>query len=276
MTHAVTARPTAALAETLGRCAEIEIEHLGVGLRLGRPAEPGWLTRADALEPDVLEDLLARVGRGAGSGKRSVQGTWLLEAYAGALVVPAVLGALTEGRVPDVDSGNTAVRLDDEGEATGVAFARPLGAVLAGDEAAGDPLVAVVADRAALWGWFRRRLVGHLEPLVEALRPVTRRGHRALWASVEDTCSGYLDWLGESLGRGPEARAQAGLLLGVEPPLRGPAVFTEIAWSGGVEIVRERNGCCLSYARGGRDGRACFTCPRTTPEERLERLEARA
>lgn len=276
MTHAVTARPTAALAGTLGRCAEIAIEHQAVALRLGRPAEPGWLTRAEVLQPGVLEDLLARVGRGARSAKRSVQGTWLLEAYAGALVVPAVLGALTEGRVPDVDPGNVAVRFDDEGGATGVAFRRPLGAVLAGDVAAGDPLADVVPDRAALWGWFRRRLVGHLEPVVEALRPVTRRGARALWASVEDTCSGYLDWLGESLGRGPEAREQAGLLLGVEPPLRGSALFTEIAWSGGVEIIRERNGCCLSYVREGRGGRACFTCPRTTMQERLERLEARA
>lgn len=112
----------------------------------------------------------------------------------------------------------------------------------------------------------------HLEPVVEALAPVTRRGRRALWASVEDVCSGCLHWLGEALGPDDLARADADLLLGVRPPLRGRAVLVEVPRpDGGTRTLRRRNGCCLAYAREDPEAVACITCPRVSAAERARR-----
>jgi len=106
---------------------------------------------------------------------------------------------------------------------------------------------------------------------VAALRPLTRRGARALWASVEDTCSGILLWIGQAVGEVPPARAWADALLGVEPPLSGRAVFLELAYGGGTTTIRGRNGCCLAYRLDG--GATCLTCPRTSMAERRRRME---
>jgi len=98
---------------------------------------------------------------------------------------------------------------------------------------------------------------------VAALRPLTRRGARALWASVEDTCSGILLWIGEAIGEVRPARGWADVLLGVEPPLAGRAVFLELEHAGGITTIRGRNGCCLAYRLDGGRGATCLTCPRT-------------
>lgn len=261
------------LAATLARLAgRVPGEEQSLELCAGRPRGAGWHTRAGALAPATLEDLLARTGRHAGTRLRAVQGTWLLEAYAGGIAAAGAATALAEDRLPDPAPAHVALRIGGEGVVTAVALAGAFGA-LSGDGDAGHRDVTVLADRAALWRWWRRRLVAHLDPLVAALCAVTGRGPRALWACVEDACSGALHELGGALDRTERARADAALLLGAEPPLRGPAAFTALAWSGGVRTVRHRNGCCLSRLREGRDGRACFTCPLTTAAERVRRLE---
>jgi ferric iron reductase protein FhuF len=212
------------------------------------------------------------IGRAAATAKPAVQGTWLLEAYVGALAGPAAAAALTEARIPDMAADNLRLRFGDDGEPAGAAFAHPRVAVIVGDGAAGHPGVTVVPDRAALWGWFRRRLVEHVAPLVEALRPLTSRGAGALWSSVGDSCAGSLDWLGEELGLVETARLDIELLLGVERPLHHRPTYQEVRCSRGADVVRVRRGCCLSYRREEQNGRR----PRLSSDERARRLDARA
>ena len=169
-------------------------------------------------------------------------------------------------------AGNVAVLIGDDGAPMATALARPRFAALRDDPGAADPHAVPVADRAALWAWYAERLVEHLEPVVAALAPVARRGPRALWASVEDVCSGYLHWLGEALRRRSSARADADRLLGVRPPLSGRAVFVEVPHPDGARTLVRRNGCCLSYAREDPDAVACITCPRVSAAERARRI----
>ncbi|HWH15000.1 MAG TPA: IucA/IucC family C-terminal-domain containing protein [Miltoncostaeaceae bacterium] len=270
-----TAAPPApsALGETLGRCGALGIEDFPTRFTVGAAEGEGWISRDDLLDPDMRVVPMELFGRVAQSRRTAVRGVWLLEAYVGAVAAPAILTALTESRMPDVAADAVRVRFTDDGEPAEVRFRRPAMAVLPGDAAAGDPGVVLVRDRDALWAWFRGRLIPHLEPVVEALAPVVRRSRRALWRCVCDSLGGYLEWLGDGVGRGEAARCDEALLLGVDPPLLGTRRREEVRWSGGTRVVAVRSGCCLSYRREGRGGRGCFGCPRTTSEERVARME---
>jgi hypothetical protein len=80
--------------------------------------------------------------------------------------------------------------------------------------------------------------------------------------------SGYL---GEEMGRRDEALAHAEYLLSGPPPISGTVGYYTLEYEGGSEPVRINETCCLNYKA---TGRACFSCPRTTDEERIERLTA--
>lgn len=79
--------------------------------------------------------------------------------------------------------------------------------------------------------------------------------------------------VGRELGREAEGRALATTLLSGESPLSAPAGFYALEYPGGSEVTRVRSACCLYYKTGND---ACFTCPRTTDEERVRILLDRA
>lgn len=260
---AVASPRDAPLAAALARLAERAGDDLDLSADVGpAPVGGGWLDRDALLVPPTLADALARVGEDAGTDEPRIQGTWLLEGYAWAIAAPVIGCALLRAPVPDVADGNVAVRLGEDGGIAAMRFRSGHGAMSCGD-----------MDH--VYAWLRRRLVEHLEPVVARMRAVTRRGERALWACVEDSCAGAFLWLGDALSESERARADADRLLGVEPPLRLPAQFVEVPYSRGVDVIRARRGCCLSYRRPGHES-CCFTCPRTTTGERVRRLEERA
>lgn len=262
--------PPAPLASTLGRVRALEIPYLSLDMRVSDPPPgAGWLTRDDLLQMPVMERILARIGAGAGTTQAAIRGTWFLEAYAGALAGAAILCVLVDGRAPDVSPGNAVVHLAPTGRPDAIAFRAPVCAGMHGDGARGAGVVKADGP-AALWTWFRERLVRHLEPLVEALVPVTGRGRRALWASVEDACAAYLNWLGGALGRREDARAHLDHLLGVAP-LRRRARFEDVPLADGTASVHVRNGCCLGYRREA-EPVMCTSCPLMGAAERMRRL----
>jgi hypothetical protein len=265
---ALAARPS--LGPTLERLAGRGIPYLELALGDGPPAA-GWIAPADLLAPALLEDLLARVAAEAECEDLRLVCTSLLEGYVHTLVTPALGAYLTERRIPDVGPRATAVRLGEGSELAGVAYLAPRVGVLEADDGAAAEGALPFATEAELLAWFRRRLVRHLSPLVAELVPRSRRGPRALWASVEDTLSGVLVWLGEALGCAEWAFGQADLLLGVEAPLTGRFRLRSLEHPRGVERFRERNGCCQYFRKGTEHG-ACFTCTRTSDEERVRRL----
>ena len=270
---ALAARPS--FGPTLERLAGRGIPYLDLTLGDGPPAAGGWIAPAALLEPPLLEELLARVAADAESDDPRLVCTYLIEGYVHALVTPALGAYLTERRIPDVGPRATALLLGDGPEPAGVAYLAPRVGVLEGDAGAAGGGALPFGSEADLLAWFRRRLVRHVAPLIAELAPRSRRGPRALWASVEDTLSGILVWLGEALGCAEWAFGQADLLLGVEAPLSGRLRLRSLEHPGGVERFRERNGCCQYFRKGTEHG-ACFTCTRTSDRERIRRLAERA
>ncbi|WP_406206592.1 iron-sulfur protein [Kitasatospora sp. NBC_01560] len=145
----------------------------------------------------------------------------------------------------------------------------------------------------------RTAVVASVEPLLAAFAGPTRRGTRALWGMVTDDLASAIWHLGQMLdaagegagfeagaggdtidgtvdgaGAGGEAGAVAAagaVLPGGTQPLLGAADFRVLHGPDGRgHHTRTRLGCCLYYAI--RPDNACITCPRTSDEERLQRL----
>ncbi|MER8182183.1 (2Fe-2S)-binding protein [Kitasatospora sp. NPDC094015] len=128
----------------------------------------------------------------------------------------------------------------------------------------------VVGDESEL----RTALAEHLGPVLAAFQPYVRRGPRALWGMAADDLLSGIWYLGRVLGEEDHAvEAAAAVLPGDTPPFPGAAEFRRLPGTAGrSHWTRTRAGCCLYYAVD--PAQACLTCPRTTDEERVTRLEA--
>ncbi|WP_326847014.1 (2Fe-2S)-binding protein [Streptomyces kaniharaensis] len=119
----------------------------------------------------------------------------------------------------------------------------------------------------------RAAVVAHVEPLLAAFAGPTRRRERALWGMVTDDLASALWYLGRMIGEEDAAVAAAEAVLpGGTLPLPGAADFRRLRTPDGrSHPTRTRLGCCLYYAVKP-EAMACITCPRTSDEERLQRL----
>jgi hypothetical protein len=262
----------APLSATLGRLCASGIGGGDLARQPGVPDRPGWVTAAElASDRDLLDRLLGRVGRAYGTEDRAVTGTLFLRDYLWRILAPVVGALLIERRLPRLGSGDVALRFDAGGSAFGLAFVNAGFAALAADPDAGHPDASVLPSEGDLLAWLRDQLAdAHLPNLLEALRDLRiRRGMRALWGVSVDACADAFLYVGRDLGREDEARALAERLLAGPAPLSGPTNFFVLEHDGGSEPTRTRDVCCLYYKIGDR---ACFTCPRTTNEERLRLL----
>jgi len=264
----------APLAATLRRVAEAGKGDRGIDLSAhpGVPDEPGWTTVADlAGDSELLEELLSRIERGCGAENRAYSGTSLLRGYLWRALVPAAAVLLAERRLPDLRAENVALRFGEGGFVEDVAFVGPRFAALPDDPEAGHPDAVVLPSEGDLLAWLGGALAEtHLPALVPVLRGLrVRRGTRVLWRAAADVCAEAFMYVGQQ-GMGREERALwFGERLLSGPVLPGPANYYLLEYGGGSEMTRVRNTCCLYYKVA--DG-ACFTCPRTSKEERLRRV----
>ncbi|MET8978443.1 (2Fe-2S)-binding protein [Streptomyces sp. NPDC004539] len=115
-------------------------------------------------------------------------------------------------------------------------------------------------------------LTAHLEPVLAAFAPLTRRGSRALWGMAGDDLVSGLWYLGRVLDREDDGiRAASELLPGPVGRFPAGAAFRNLtAPDGSCHPTRTRAGCCMFYAI--RPTEACGTCPRTPDAERLRRI----
>ncbi|WP_416968943.1 (2Fe-2S)-binding protein [Streptomyces sp. 4F14] len=115
-------------------------------------------------------------------------------------------------------------------------------------------------------------LTTHMEPVLAAFAPLTRRGSRALWGMVGDDLVSGLWYLGRVLDREDDGiRAASEILPGPVGRFPAGAGFRNLtAADGSCHPTRTRAGCCMFYAV--RPAEACGTCPRTSDAERLRRL----
>lgn len=265
--------PGAPLAETLSRVAVVEVGdgEIDLSARPGVPDEPGWVTVAGlAGDPDLIEDLMVRIGRGCGVENRAYSGTTFLRGYLWRALLPAVAAMLTERRLPDLRAENVALRFGESGFAEDLAFLGPRFAVLPDDPEAGHPDAVVLPSEEGMLDLLSDTLAGtHLPAIVPALRDLrVRRGTRVLWRAAGDVCAEAFMYVGQWMGLEEQALGFGEKLLS-GPSLPGPTNYYLFEHTGGSKMTRVRNTCCLYYKLGTG---ACFTCPRTTHEERLQRM----
>jgi hypothetical protein len=262
------------LAATLERLAAggIDDEEMDLSARTGSPDGDGWVTVADLADNrELLEDLMSCVGREYGVRNPAYAGTAVLRGYLWRALSPAVAAFLAERRLPDLSAANVALRFGESGFAEDVAFVSPRFAALPDDPQAAHPDAEVVPSEGAMLGRMREALAGtHLPGVIPSLRELrVRRGTRVLQRAAADSCAEAFMFVGRELGREEEGLGFAEELLSGPPPLSAPTNYYVLEYPGGSERTRVRNTCCLYYKVG--DG-TCFTCPRTTDEERRLRI----
>ncbi|RLV10418.1 iron-sulfur protein [Streptomyces griseocarneus] len=132
------------------------------------------------------------------------------------------------------------------------------------DPAATLPGVRVVADEERLRAALREAVAEHLGPVLEAFRPLLRRGTRAVWGLAADELTEGIWYVGRVTGQERRAVAAADVLLpGGTPPFVGAAGFRpcgDAAAAGEGEATRTRINCCLWYTVTPQQ--PCSTCPR--------------
>ncbi|MFF7727049.1 (2Fe-2S)-binding protein [Streptomyces sp. NPDC008001] len=135
------------------------------------------------------------------------------------------------------------------------------------DPAAGLPGVRVVADEEQLRSVLRAAVAHHLGPVLEAFRPLLRRGPRAVWGLATDELTEGIWYVGRVTGEEGRAAAAADALLpGNTRPFVGAAGFRSCGDGDGGggesgEVTRTRVNCCLWYTLSPQ--KLCATCPRT-------------
>jgi ferric iron reductase protein FhuF len=241
-------------------------------VRIGWPAEPGWLDAAGVREQ--LDRLMAVIGVRYGTTDQTLTGTFFLNTYVRAVAGAALVSLATERRVPDVSSENLAFRFGPDGTVHQLALALPSFAALPADQDADHPDAIILPDPTALRLWLRERLInGHLTDLIPLLQVRTRRGPRALWGTASDMCAGVLAILAAVEGSMKTAAAldaESRAFLATGPPLiEGPA-FCPVMHAGQLAAGWQRLTCCLGYQLPGYG--LCTSCPCVTPGERARRI----
>ncbi|MET7285528.1 (2Fe-2S)-binding protein [Streptomyces sp. NPDC005573] len=240
------------------------------------PEGGAWVTGAGLAEGGTHLDAFlawdeAQVLRDYGHRARpDVVASFGLHRYAWPACLLITLPWFLHRRVPRLPAAHVAYD-----RAAGRMAVRPASfACLPGDPAAALPGAVVVPDEEALRAEVRAAVAEHLEPLLAAFGPRTRRRGRALWGMVTDDIVEGLWYIAGQLGAAEEQRAVRELemlLPGATRPYVGSAAFRALTGPDGEPMpTRDRASCCMFYTVRPED--TCATCPRTCDSERIARL----
>ncbi|MCX4904420.1 (2Fe-2S)-binding protein [Streptomyces sp. NBC_00878] len=149
-------------------------------------------------------------------------------------------------------------------------------ACLPDDPAAALPGARVVRDEEALRAAARSAVAEHLEPLLRAFGPRTRRRGHALWGMATDEVVESLWYVAGLLGEQRRARDELERLFpGTTMPYVGTAAFREVTGPNGECLsTRDRASCCFYYTLDAED--TCANCPRNSEAVRIAKLTAEA
>ncbi|MQY02162.1 (2Fe-2S)-binding protein [Actinomadura macrotermitis] len=243
----------ARLGEALGSLVRLEPgPHAGDG-----PITGERLVRDAALRERLVDETIRRMADAHGvTPRRDVAATDVLHRYS-FFATAAMSGPwFLERRVPWL--GLREIGYDEAAFSLSVAPSRI--ACLPDDPAAGLPGMRAVADEERLRQELRNAVAQHIGPVLEAFRPLLRRGPRVLWGSATDELAEGIWYVGRVVGEeGRAVRAAEELLPGGTPPFAGSAGFRPCAGPDG-EAARTRINCCLWYTVTPQD--LCGTCPR--------------
>ncbi|MET7452105.1 (2Fe-2S)-binding protein [Streptomyces sp. NPDC005574] len=268
--------PSTALAGAYARLAEVlpqlAVTEWPAGTEL--PSGGGWIGAAALAEGGVALDAFlahddAQVLRDHGQRARpDVVASFGLHRYAWPTCLLITVPWFLHRRVPRLPVTDVSYDRTAPGLALGRMAVRPAGfACLPGDPAAALPGARVVAGEEALRGEVRAAVAEHLEPVLAAFGPRTRRHGRALWGMATDEVVEGLWYVAQLLGEPERAVRELGLLLpGATRPYVGSAAFREQPGPDTGAPTRDRASCCMFYTVSPED--TCGTCPRTRDTSR--------
>ncbi|WP_084000791.1 hypothetical protein [Actinomadura kijaniata] len=264
MTTAVAVSMTRAdvLWDTYARLGDVlgPLVRLSPQLRVdGEPVTGERLVQDEPLRERLVEAAQRRIADDHGvTPRRDVAAMDVLHRYAFFATVSMSGPWFLERRVPWV--GLDGIAYNEESSSLAVSPARV--DCLPDDPVAGSPGTRVVADEERLRRELRGAVAAHLQPVLEAFRPLMRRGPRAMWGLATDELVEGLWYVGRVVGEEKQAvRAAEELLPGGTSPFVGATGFRSCG-DGGGETTRTRINCCLWYTVTPQ--KPCATCPRRT------------
>ena len=259
------------LMETIARLTRVNGNRLAI---LSRPgADTTWVTAADVIAQgaQALPALLDRVARHLDTDDRRVSASFFLKAWCTFPVFLGVVAFSTEQRVPDITADNVVLRFGTSGLVDNAALASRGFSLLPTDPAAHHPDARVVADRAELFADLVDSLfTRHLALLVDALRPLVPLSTRYLWATIADTCAGYLAAISRHVGQLEPYYSDAAMLVG-RMPLR-PRTALVVSEDADPALVLRRGCCCFAYHL--EQYGYCHTCPHAVAHGRSSGVTA--
>ncbi|MGH2381205.1 MAG: IucA/IucC family C-terminal-domain containing protein [Candidatus Limnocylindria bacterium] len=263
------------LAATLARVSELD-PYLSGGVGRCERNSAGWITpgQLSAADGAAMERLLAAIGAHWRTSERRIQAAFLIGEYAWYVLAPVLGAYLAERRVPSLAHDNVAAWIDP-GEVPGrLALRTRRCTALPPDQLAGSRSVRVVADEAALREALHDEIVGHMAPVIAAIRARTPLGAKAQWLEVADRTASVLHYVGQLTGEEARGIREAEALVHLPgSPLNSPrSRFHSYEHLGAKRTVKLRGACCLSYRID--DHGYCMTCPLIDEPERTERVHA--
>lgn len=248
-------------------------------LRLGLPEDDvGWVRCCEVLAdpssvPRWQADAAAQLRGEHASVPAVTPAAYVLSWYAES---PGLVGAVffhLARRVPRLGPDTLAFHRHPE-EHYADAFALLDGRFwcLPDDPAADHPDATVVADVGVLAGRLRAEVRAHADAFLAGYHPGARLPRRSLLGSFFDALDGGLWTAGEQTGdEAGGVRDAAQVLPGRTAEFREASAMYRFTDARGREHVsRHRVACCYFYRLSGAES-ACFTCPRTTDDERVTR-----
>ncbi|WP_371668423.1 (2Fe-2S)-binding protein [Streptomyces sp. NBC_00289] len=273
--------PLSALAGAYARLTEVlsglAVTEPAAGAEL--PRGGGWISAASLAEGGAALDAFlaqddAQVLRDYGRRARpDVVASFGLHRYAWPACLLITVPWFLHRRVPRLPVTHVSYDRTATGFDLGHLAVRSAGfACLPGDPAAVLPGARVVAGEEALRAEVRAAVAEHLEPVLAAFGPRTRRRGRALWGMVTDEVVEGLWYVAQLLGEQERAVRELELLLpGATRPYVGSAAFRELSGPTGEPLpTRDRASCCMFYTVRPED--TCATCPRTCDADRIAKL----
>lgn len=245
------------------------------------PLEAGWRTLAEVFEdPAAMEGLLAAQAELTAGLDRKGQAAYLVGYHAYFLSLPAAVGLVATGIVPDLAADSIAVRFEhhvheDEDHAHLHFHFRLLDGVCRDTaESDGAPQDPTARNAGNLSDILRAGLEANFEPLIERLHALTRLSRKALWRQAADSVAFAFLEVGRDLNREDEAKAAAmAVLKAPGSPFSNPQLqFVKIvvpdvvAARSASRTYASRGGCCRYYTAPG--GSVCANCVLQKPEDR--------
>jgi ferric iron reductase protein FhuF len=216
--------------------------------------------------------LLERIGeRAKTADRRTIAASFALRyGWASAMAIAPYLRFRC---VPDIALNNVSFKFRESTFFERTAMYEPRGTVVAGDTRAAHPMMATVADDAALLRHLRVALVSQSAPVVYALYEWSGFAPRGTWGMLTSSWASQFTTLCENRDDQRDVLPHIqGLFAGDDVVAEMQPTMRVVSHRGATHLYQRRASCCRYYLLP--EGDLCASCPLVSDEERLAKNRA--